>query len=82
MVRICRNLSFEDCVDKVRTREQVLAKEDRGAFKSRARSSMAINDKETTGGTPCGPPSKIPSIPSYILYKIEPAEVRRDIIRR
>ena len=73
--------TFDQCVQRIRTREQELGKEVEGTLKNKARRFKSTNDSETNSVSGPSDDNKIPSIPGYILYKIKPENVKKDLIR-
>jgi hypothetical protein len=69
--------TFHQCVLRIRTREQDLLKEGTDSLK-KARQFKKTEEPESKGE---GTSGKIPSIPGYILYKIKPEKVKKDLIR-
>jgi hypothetical protein len=72
------DLAFDDCVRRIRQREQDL-QIDAGESLKKAR--RLNRDDPKPKATDKSSEGKIPSIPNHILYKVKPKNVQRDLVR-
>ena len=81
------SIDFDTCVKMIRSREQDLSTDEKTEEKGRAgrflRKGGNFNSNKSDGAKRKYdvPEGKIPSILGYILYKIRPDDVRKDLIR-
>ena len=68
-------ITFDQCVSRIRTREQELESSANKAAKAKARRTNTGDDKDKSTS------NKVPEIPGFILYKIEQPNVRRDLMK-
>jgi hypothetical protein len=73
-----RNQTFHDCVKKIRSREQDLLKDGADSLlKARRFKSKEESDAKSKGTST----QMIPSIPGFILHKVKPENIKKDLIR-
>ena len=73
--------TFDQCVQRIWTREQEVGKEVEGSTKKARRFKSNKSESKSKQGKYSGDEQTIPSIPGYILYNIKPDNVRKDLIR-
>ena len=80
------SIDFDTCVKRIRSREQDLSTDEKTEEKGRARRFVRkggnVNSNKSDGAKRKYdvPEGNIPSTPEYILYKIKPEDVRKDLI--
>ncbi len=70
-------MAFNDCVKRIRQREQDLQINAGESLKKARRFKQNITKPKATDKYSEG---KIPSIPNHILYKVKPKNVQRDLV--
>ena len=81
------SIDFDTCLKRVRSHKQYLSTDEKTKEKGRARRFVRkggnVNSNKSNGTKRKYdvPEEKIPSIPGYILYKINPEDVKKDLIR-
>ena len=71
--------SFDTVVSQIQTREQEL-KDSVGSKKKRARRFIRKGEQELITGKNAPRKNKIPIIPDFILWRVKPDSVRKDLI--
>ena len=80
------SIDFDTCVKRIRPRKQDISTDEKTEEKGRvqrfARKGGNVNSNKSDGAKRKYdvPEGKIPSITGYILYKIKPEDVRKDLI--
>ena len=86
-LQVDTSIDFDTCVKRIRSREKDLSTDEKTEEKGRARRFLRkggnVNSNKSDGAKKKYdvPEGKIPSIPRYILYKINPEDVRKYLIR-
>ena len=81
------SIDFDTCLKRIRSRKQYLSTDEKTKEKGRAQRFVRKGGNVNSNKSNCAkrkydaPEGKIPSIPGYILYKIKPEDVRKNLIQ-